>query len=337
MFTRILLTLIILCTGIGDSPGKTGESRTISLPGSDLNCSMIMPSLSPLPSDLPIAVSDEVVIPLRKAGRLLLIEARVDDETGNFVFDTGASKLVLNSTYFRKYQGADAGERGGITGEVGTVKQSRVGRIQMGGITYNNVMADMTDLGHIENRRGVKILGLFGFCMLRNMEVLIDVNKNELHLFRLDKSGRRINKKYQEFRADIVQKVEIYQDVLFISPRIGGKILNFCLDTGAESNVISPMVPKKVMSTVTITRRSGLVGSGRPASEALFGLMNDFDLGGKQIPEMQTVITNLENMSAAYGMSIDGMLGYDFFEKGLVSINPITREMKICLRKLSKN
>lgn len=91
------------------------------------------------------------------------------------------------------------------------------------------------------------------------------------------------------------------------------------------------------MSTVTITRRSGLVGSGRPASEALFGLMNDFDLGGKQIPEMQTVITNLENMSAAYGMSIDGMLGYDFFEKGLVSINPITREMKICLRKLSKN
>ena len=44
------------------------------------------------------ANTDSVIIPLKKAGRLFLIEAKVEDQTGNLVFDKGASNLVLNST-----------------------------------------------------------------------------------------------------------------------------------------------------------------------------------------------------------------------------------------------
>ncbi len=44
-----------------------------------------------------------IVIPLKQAGRLFLIEARIDDQEGNLIFDTGATGLVLNRTYFRKY------------------------------------------------------------------------------------------------------------------------------------------------------------------------------------------------------------------------------------------
>lgn len=281
----------------------------------------------------PSAEPDEITIPLKRAGRLLMMEARIDNETGNFIFDTGSSKLVLNNTYFRKYVSVESGERGGITGGVASVRQTKVSKIQISGFSCTNVLADMADLGHIENRRGVKILGLLGLSLLKNMEIIIDVGHNELHLYRLDHSGNRISKNSKEFKSDISQKVQIYQDILFVSPRIGGKILSFCLDTGAESNVISSSSSKKVMNTVSITRRSGLVGSGKSSTEALYGTLNDFDLGGQQIPRMQTIITNLDNMSAAFGQTVDGMLGYDFFSQGQIYINLVKLEMKISFNK----
>ena len=276
---------------------------------------------------------DDITIPLKQAGHLLLLEARIDNETGNFIFDTGSSKLVLNSTYFRKYTCIECGDRGGITGGLAGVKQTKVTRIQFSGLTYSNVMVDVADLGHIENRRGVKILGLLGLSLLKNMEIVIDIIHSELHLYRLDRSGNRISQGTKEFKADIRQKLQVSQDVLFVNSQIGGKTLSFCLDTGAESNVISSASPKKVMNTVSITRRSGLVGSGPASSESLYGTLNDFSMAGRQIPRMHAIITNLENMSDAFGFTIDGMLGYDFFEKGQVCINLVRLEIKVIFNK----
>ena len=42
-----------------------------------------------------------VTIPLKRAGRLFLLDGILDNVSGNFIFDTGDSGLVLNKTYFR--------------------------------------------------------------------------------------------------------------------------------------------------------------------------------------------------------------------------------------------
>ena len=47
--------------------------------------------------------SDSLIIPLRRVGRLFLLEAQVDDQIGNLIFDTGAMGLVLNKIYFRNH------------------------------------------------------------------------------------------------------------------------------------------------------------------------------------------------------------------------------------------
>ena len=74
--------------------------------------------------------SDSVIIPLKRAGRLFLIEARIDDEVGNLVFDTGASGLVINNTYFRNHLKSGGAVSHGITGAVGTVEQISIGQIE---------------------------------------------------------------------------------------------------------------------------------------------------------------------------------------------------------------
>jgi hypothetical protein len=96
---------------------------------------------------------------------------------------------------------------------------------------------------------------------------------------------------------------------------------------------MSSHVSKNVMSTIQISRRSGLSGAGAATSEVLYGTMNDFKFGNYQIGEMETIVTDLDAMSEAYGRTIDGMLGYDFWEKGIFCINFGKNEMSICLGK----
>jgi len=112
----------------------------------------------------PMGDFQSITIPLKRVGRLFLIQARIGNQTGNFVFDTGASSLVLNRTYFRKDLWEVEANTGGITGSVGKLYQTHVARIDISDLYFENVLADGISLGHIENRLGVKILGLFGLC-----------------------------------------------------------------------------------------------------------------------------------------------------------------------------
>jgi len=285
----------------------------------------------------PMGELESVIIPLRRVGKLFMIEARIDNTVGNFLFDTGAAQLVLNSTYFRKYMTVSGGEGGGITGTTGTVQHVQIKKLDVAGLSYSNQTADVMDLGHIENRRGVKVLGLFGACMLKGLEVVIDINHNELRMYRLDKTGNRISVQQTSFRADVTEKVQLYHNILFIKARIDGKVLDFCLDTGAESNVLNSYASKKILSTVTILRRSDLMGVGSGEAEVLLGKLNDFSIGDHPISNMQTIIASLNALSDSYGYPIDGMLGYDFFEKGEICINLVKNELKISFTKTGKS
>src|SRR3569833_2263925 len=42
-----------------------------------------------------------LVVPIKRAGNLIIVEAQLDSLEGNNVMDNGAPYLVLNATYFR--------------------------------------------------------------------------------------------------------------------------------------------------------------------------------------------------------------------------------------------
>lgn len=273
--------------------------------------------------------ADSVIIPMKRSGRLFLIEAMVDGETGNLVFDTGANGLVINSTYFRNHVKSVRTGSTGITGAVGSTEQISVGKIEFAGLVYKKLFADLANLGHIENRNGTKILGLIGFGMMRNFEIVIDPVNSELKLFRIDKTGNRLNSKTAGFKPDYSQKIEGNTNILFLKGSIGGKMLNFCFDTAAETNVLCSDCNKKIMNTLTITRRTALKGAGAAGAEVLFGRMNDFTIGDRQLPGMETIITNLDALSEAYGTHIDGMLGNSFMKHGIVCVNFVNRQFGI--------
>ena len=285
----------------------------------------IICSLLPGSGDIEL---DSTTIPLKQAGRLFLIEASIDGQIGNFVFDTGSTSLVLNKTYFRNYTRSGIGA-GGISGTNSPVGHTRVQQLDFAGISLYNLNADIVSLGHIENRRGIRILGLLGMDVLKNFEMIIDFRAQTLVLHRINRKGDKINSEVEVFTPDLLCEVLSRDDIMYIKADVGGKTLDFCLDTGAESNILCSSCRKDILSTVSISRRTSLTGIGGQSADVFFGSMSDFNLNNTQLEPMQAIITSLAALSATYDFPIDGVLGYDFFAKGIVSINLVKRKLGI--------
>lgn len=270
-------------------------------------------------------------IPLKRAGKLFFMEGSVNGVSGNFILDTGASGLVLNKTYFRNSIIVEEVEAGGVTGSIGAIERLHVKKMLVSELIYTSIAADVVPLGHLENRRGIKILGLFGMNLLQQSEIILDLRNNEMQVYKVDRQGNRPGKSGQETKFDILKKIRIVNNVVFITATVGGKELDFCLDTGAESNLLHTGIPKQAMNCINITRRSALQGSGSSQGEILLGTLTEFTFGTKQLGPMETAVCNLHAMSSKYGFPIDGMLGYDFFMKGKIFLNLVRKEIGISL------
>ena len=268
-------------------------------------------------------------IPLKQAGRLFLIEATVDGQKGNFVFDTGATRLVLNKTYFRSYA-VKPRSSSGITGSSQQSGETRVKELRIGDLILENLKADVTGLGQIENQRQVKILGLIGMEILKDFKLGIDLRSQSLELTSHQSDPENSDTNHpDDFVPDLICQVDMRNNIMFVNGEVNGQTMDFCLDTGAETNVICSSCRQNILTTVKINRKTSLTGIGGQSTEVLYGAMTDFSMGTHQIAPMQTIVTSLAALSAAYDFPVDGVLGFDFFVRGKIQINFEKKELAI--------
>lgn len=281
----------------------------------------------------PVVTSDTAscIIPFSRAGNLIVIKAKVDTIEGNFILDTGAPKLILNMTYFRHYLSAgEENESGGITGETRS-NPTLVENLSFGPIKYYKAEADRVNLGHIENSKGIKILGLLGMQLFKRFEMIIDYEKSLIYLHLISKKEASTYKSemLKDESAYNTFPIKIMEDKLLTYGEIAGKKLTFLIDTGAESNVLDSRLSNKIFEQVTITRRIMLAGSGRGKTEALYGDMKNMKIGDLAIGTLPVLVTNLEKMCFSYNQCLDGMLGFDFLSIHKIGFNFVKRKMYI--------
>jgi len=277
--------------------------------------------------------SSSWIIPFSRAGNLIIIRAKADTMEGNFILDTGAPGLVLNLTYFRDYPNTtgDADDQGGITGAAAKGEHTILPMLSIGPLKYHKVDADRINLGHIENTRGIKILGLLGMDLLKQFEMIIDYEKNQIYMHRTSKKDAADYKNdlLQDTSAYITTPIEITENKLITYVYMGGKKLSFVVDTGAETNVLDSRLPNKVLDNVSITSRVMLNGTGSKKVEALSGNANNMKIGSQNINNLPVIITNLEKLCFSYDHCLDGMLGFDFLSKQKIGFNFVKRKMYI--------
>lgn len=344
MLTRYAILFFFMLRPAGLYPRKTipdttqtdvAKSRVTSDATKSRFSSFKGPKIALITDLDPIVTNDSstVVISFSRAGNLILIKAKADTTEGNFVLDTGAPGLVLNLTYFRKYDAIAEtdGENGGITGSVRPGSHVMVDSFSIGGIHYAHTDADRIDLGHIENSKHIKILGLLGMQLFKRFEMIIDYEKGllYLHLIKKKEAGVYKSELLKDTSAYRTVPIELTDDKIIVYGETARKKLKFVIDCAAESNVLDSRLSNDILAHVVVSGRVLLSGSGPAKVEALYGNLEDVQIGGSKINKLPVLVTNLEKMCFSYNNCIDGMLGFDFLSLHRIGFNFVTRKMYI--------
>ncbi|RVU02948.1 hypothetical protein EOD41_03150 [Mucilaginibacter limnophilus] len=275
-----------------------------------------------------------LVVPIKRAGNLLLVEAKIDSIMGNFVLDTGAPHLVLNSTYFRYMPPINTQESGGINGEVANTFTTEVTNFSILDLYYRRLKADVTDLSAIENGRNVKILGLLGTRLFSKFAITVDIFKNVLYIHKLDEDGNIPTAERIFSQPYMTSPFKLLNDVIFLKSSINNNDMWLAFDTGAETNLLDYRRSKKIMQSMEVLNTAKLTGVGGSSYQIIYAKFDQLMVGDRIFMKNQVVLTNLENMGRAYGHSVDGILGYDFFMRGVFTINFVKKEFEMYTYKL---
>ena len=169
-----------------------GANKILAIPGTRNILIKKIPQVDIHIFSEPSIISDSpnCVIPFTRAGNLILVKGRADSIEGNFILDTGAPYLVLNLTYFRNYGTVVPNEeQASIAGIGSPVAKTVLKNFTLGTFHYTRVNADLTNLGNIENSKGVKIIGLLGVALFKQFEMIIDYERGVIYLHRIDKKA----------------------------------------------------------------------------------------------------------------------------------------------------
>jgi len=281
------------------------------------------------PDPAPFADFKTLVVPIKRAGNLIIIEATVDSLEGNFVLDTGAPYLVLNETYFRDAPKIDDQEAGGINGKADGAFSTVVHNFRILDLQYSRLTADVTDLSAIENGRGIKVLGLLGTRLFSKFAITVDLFRSVLYIQKLDRNGEIPETERIFHDRFMVSPFRYTNDVIFMKGSVNNTTLWFAFDTGAETNLLEYKMAKKIGEDMPVISRSKLTGVGGSTFEVIYARFDHLRVGDRMFMQNRVLITDLDKMGRVYGSSIDGVLGYDFFVRGIFTINFVKKEFEM--------
>mgnify|MGYP003575557456 CR=1 FL=1 len=289
----------------------------------------------PDPVSDPILRSDtpSCVIPFTRAGNLIVIKAHIDSMEGNFILDTGAPHLILNITYFRDYPVTHHQDemQTGSTGTGAATNRTLINRFILGSFRYSRAEADLINLGHLENSKGIKILGLIGVNMFKQCEVIIDYENSLLYLHHIQR------KQASSYKSEQLKDETTYSTIPFdlrdnkiiTYSEMAGKKLRFVIDCGAETNLLDSRLPDRVFEYVELSGRTTLLGTGNQRVEAVTGVLKGLRIANRDIATLPIIITNMEKTCFSLNGCADGVLGFDFLSLQKIGFNFVQRKMYI--------
>lgn len=263
-------------------------------------------------------------VPFTLTGTVITVRARVDSIEGNFFFDTGAGGLLLNHRYFGNPGRPAWSDGGGVTGKVQVLGSARVDTFRLDNLLATDVAAELIDFTHLENTKKTALIGLIGYSVFKDYEILFDYEASLLVLIRTDVNGRQTDPLPRwEYKPQGDAAIETKGHIAVVWLRFGEKKeKKFGLDSGAEQNLLSNTAGNRFLKeNFEIRRRVKLRGTGNQSLEVLSGLLRNASLDTFHFKPMATILTNLTEINASWQTDLDGVLGYEFLSQRPVSIN----------------
>jgi hypothetical protein len=228
---------------------------------------------------------------------------------------------VLNSHHYQQENISRPMTAIGNTGKVNSVNWYAVDSLHLTPMSISDLQAHLVDLHHIELKKNTKLLGILGFNVFAQFEIMLDFQNRVLVLSRVDKSGSRLDTVDMWETPYDSLSFFLKKHLIIVTGTVNDNKLRFIVDSGAELNLLDRKVYRKVLDKFTILKRVNLTGVGSREVEVLAGVLHDVQCGNQYSKSMNTLLTSLDEINDAFGVSAHGVLGYEFFSSRRVMIN----------------
>jgi len=263
-------------------------------------------------------------IPFKLIDHLIVVEAELQDQKGNFIIDTGSETLILNKVHFpEKYSLTKTKvTSAGVLNEAVNPYEKYLEEFILNNLSLKDAKSHVIDLSHIEKKKNMNLLGIIGYNILKDYEVFIDLHLNQITLSRLDKYGNKLDTRgYLEKIVDSIPFI-LKKHSIVLETYVGEEKMNFALDSGAEFNQLNTNKSTKVIQYFIPSKRVVLSGASSQKAEVMAGKLYRIKLSDNvYFGPMNTIITNLNRMNKAFGVNLDGVMGYEFFAQKRTIIN----------------
>lgn len=261
-------------------------------------------------------------IPFKVIDNLIIIEAELLNQKGNFIIDTGSETLILNAAHFNSSTTSKSRSTSGVLDVIDNPLEKRLSEFTINDLVLKGKNSDVINLSHIEKSKKIHLLGIIGYNILKDYEVFIDMFLNQITLSRVNAKGERLDAR--RFLETIVDTVDfkLKKHTIVLETYVNEQKFRFGLDSGAEYNQINKRTSKKILKYFKPSRRLMLVGASGRKIEVLAGKLYRVKLSDNiYFAPMETILTNMSQMNEAFGTSLDGILGYEFFRQQRTIIN----------------
>lgn len=261
-----------------------------------------------------------IYIPFGLVGRLIVVQASVNEIAGNFIFDTGSERLLLNKDYITCPPNSRLVTALGNTGGL-QATEKRIDSLFLDQLFIPDLLAHVVDLDHIEVKKNTKVIGILGYNVFKDFEILIDFPNSRLQLSRIDKNGIRIDKRPPwESPVDSLS-FDMIKHFIVVKAVVNTIHMKMILDSGAELNLIDRKANKKALESFTIIKRVNLIGAGKKQVEVLAGVLRDVICGNQKTTTMNTLLTSMDEINSTFGLNVQGVLGYEFLSQRRTLVN----------------
>ncbi len=262
-----------------------------------------------------ITMPDMIESSFELVDRLIFVQAEIGKKTKDFIFDTGAPVLIINSSDIETDYNSNAVKAIGVSGAI-DANSIFVDAFNWKGLQQEHFFTYAIDISHLERLTERRIGGLIGFNAFKDYELMIDYDNSKVKIY---KEG------VTDYHKGISPKDSIsfflYDHFPVIEVELDGKKYNFGIDSGAEFNLINYDL-KTVLEHLLPddVEEIELYGADKSVQNVLSANIARTDVAGDIYEHMEYVFTDISHLNDERHI-LDGLLGYPFLSSKLFSIN----------------
>lgn len=264
---------------------------------------------------------DLTQIPFTLVKDLLIVEATINGETGNFIFDTGAAGLTLNWNHFKEESWKPEGKFIiDISGVNRHPHEMNVQEFQLGHLTRHRFNVPVIDHSVLEEGLDLPLFGLIGYDILEAFEIVFDYYDSVIYLVKLDKKGHALVDLSQTI-PDYTFEISIENFLPILHSNLEDNPLRLALDSGAALNLIDTRFEKYLGAKAVQTRYAQIGGAFSAVKEVKICTYPSIIIDGQLAVKWWRAAFNDLSHLRKKQLHIDGIIGVKFFQFGKVALN----------------